>query len=192
MADISDEELEALRQKAAEVDAFQADKEELEKLRKKDFNFRQLEKGSAEEREKMKKEVDAKEKVLTEREQMLADVKTEIELKHSSFVQSQLSSAKREVLSELSGGDKALEEKLEFHAGTILGEMNTKEEMRAKYEKAYLLEVGTRPQINPLAASQGSSTGYTRQQPKKFTETEQGKAAFNNYFPDLATIRNKK
>lgn len=191
MAEISDEELEALRQKAAEAESFQSDKEELEKLRKKDFNFRQLEKSAEGEKEKLKKEVEGKEKILTEKEQILAELKTDIESKHSAFVESQLRTSKDEILNDLTDGDAALKEKLEFHAKTILGDMNTKEEIRSKFEKAYLLEMGARPRINPLASSSGSPTGYTREKTKRFTETDQGKSAFNSYFPDLKDARNK-
>ncbi len=203
MAELTDEELQALQEQAeaynqlkADFDKAQEEREaekfELEKLRAKDFNFRKLEKGTEEEKERMKEKVEKKEKALTDREKIVQELGAEMERKHNDFVAGQLSSAKQKVLQDLVGDDKELQEKVEFHAKTILGDMNNEDQIREKFEKAYLLSTGERPRANPLGAIARVSSTYTKQNPKRFTETPGGKEAYDAFFPDLAPIRNKK
>ena len=195
MDNLTPEQIEELKQSAEQLETLKAEyatqQAELEKLKGKDYNFRKLEESTEIEKEKSKKQVAKKESELTEQEKRLQEMEEGFKTRQDEFFASQLTSAKERVLKDLAGDDVDLREKMEVHAKSIIGDMNNEEQIRDKYTKAFILETGSRPQLNPVAAVQGVNSGYSRAQPKKFTETEQGKAAYDTYFPDLKGIRNK-
>lgn len=179
---LSKEDYETLSERSKKVDELA---EELEKLKAKDYNFRKMEESSEKEKEYIKGKVKKKEEILEKEKEELKSLKSELERKHEEFVKDQLASVHKKALDDMCGDDKELRDRVEHEAKMIVGAMNNEDQIRQKYQKAYLLATGSRPEPSPLG-SMGAmpSNSYSPSKGKKYTETEQGKTNYDRWFTD--------
>lgn len=178
---LSPDEAKALQEKAALADTLQAQVKEkdeaLTKLQDKDFNFENLRKASADEREKILSQHSARERVLIE----------QIEAQNKSIEEmgaGAIKEATNDMLSILAGDDADLKAQIELAAKDFVGEAKTKEEIAKRLEKAYTIVKGMKPTINPLnrftpAGPQSDMAGGT-----KFINTQTGKDTYKAFFPN--------
>lgn len=177
---VSKDDWDILNQRSKQVDEMA---EELEKLKNKDYNFRELEKSSEKEKEKIKSKVAEKEKALEKEREDIKGVRAEMEKKHDDFVKDQLSSVHKKTLDDMCGDNQELRDRVEYEAKLIIGPMNNEDQIRQKYERAYLLAAGARPEPNPVnAVGSIPSNTYNRPKSKNYTETEAGKSNYDRWF----------
>lgn len=166
--------------KVVEVEAALKEKEaELNKMSKKDYDYKRLREKTEEEIEEMKSKMNEKEKMLlTEVVELTKERQAE---KERSFKE-----AKSEILSSLCKGDKEFEKKVEENEKLLAGEAVTAGELEDRFRKAYILAKGELPRANPIFSGYSPSYSDPNTTQKKFTDTEQGKESVKKWFPEAA------
>jgi len=135
--------------------------EELDKLKNKDFNFSQLRKA----KEGLEVQIAELNKNIDEK---IGNVKKEV-------TEGVMKDYYTEKLNILSGNDKELAAKIEFHYKRLADPMTTKEEVNKKLEDAFLLATGEgQSRISPNVYSSGgvSKLGIEKGQPLTDEEKE--------------------
>jgi hypothetical protein len=177
---LSKEDYEILNERSRKVDDLA---EELDKYKNKEYNFRQLERSTEEEKAKIKGEVGKKEEALKKEKEEVRNLRMEMEKKHDDFVKDQLMATHTKTLDDMCGSDKELRERVEYEAKMIVGPMNNETQIKEKYNRAYLLATGSRPDVNPLNATGAiSSNAYRAPTGKKYTDTPQGQGNYDRWF----------
>ena len=181
-AEIEQEELELLREKARKADELAA---ENQKLKDKDYNFRKVEKAKDEAERKADKKVSKKEKEIEDERTELQKLREDIKAENEQFKKDQLIGTHNKALDNICGDDEELRKRVEYEAKYIVGPMNNEEQIKDKYDKAYLLATGKKAEPGALYATGNiSSSGWKKSKKKGFTETDRGKQAYKNWFPD--------
>ena len=181
-------DLPSILEKAGKTDELTKSMEEkeleLQKLKDKDLNFDKFRNKSEAEKEEIKSKLNAKEKMLmTEIEDMRAERDNERK--------TALEKHKEKVLDSLTS-DSDLKKSIELRVKEFAGEATTPEELEDRLRKSYILEVGSKPTINPIN-SYAPSNGYTAyKEQKNFVDTPKGKESLNAWFPEIAKKINKE
>lgn len=193
---MTQEEIDAMQQKITELEekaekvdelanSLKEKEEELSKLSKKDFNFQRLREKSDTEIEEMKKKMSEKEKMLlTEVMELTRERQEEKEIAHKEYV--------REIINNLSKGDKELAKKIEAQEKNLIGEGRTPAEIEERYRKAYIMEMAEMPRANPIFSGYSPSYSDPNVDAKRFTDTDTGKDSVTKWFPSLAPKIYKK
>ena len=177
---MDEEQIKALEAKAAKADELEATlkakEEELSKLAGKDMNFKRL-------RDKSDAEIaEMKAKMTVENQQILDELRMtqqERDADHTKRTQE----AAQSVLDSLSNGDAELRKSIEIAEKEIAGEARTPRELEERFRKAYILAKGERPAVNPLFSGYNSSYKEPDLDRKRFSDTEEGKASIQQWFP---------
>lgn len=171
------DQIKELQEKAAKTDdmlkAMEEKEVELQKLRDKDINFDKFRHKSETEKEEIKSKLNAKEKMLMAE---IEDLRTERETEKKSA----LDKHKDMVLNRLTA-DPDLRKSIELRVKEFAGEATTAEELEDRLRKSYILEVGSKPGVNPLN-SYVPTNGYTEYREQKFVDTQKGKESISAWF----------
>jgi predicted nuclease with TOPRIM domain len=187
---LSPEEAEELKKQAEELEGklktaegleaqLKEKEEELNKLSNKDYNFKRL-------REKTEAEVDEMKKKMSEKERLLLTEVFELTKEREAEKKARFDNARDEVLTALSGGDEALKKSIEAAEAELAGTAITEKDVEDRLRKAYILAKGESPKVNSIFSGYSSSYREPDTKPKKFSDTEQGKASLKEWFPELA------
>lgn len=182
---LSPEEAKELQGKAAKAEEFEKTLEEKEKelgkYKSKEINFENLRTKTEAEKADLMKNWNDKEKALyKEIESMRNEREKEKEgLKNN---------AKDQILKQLAGDNVELRKRIELQAEEFAGEANTPEEVVDRYTKSATLVNGSRPRVNPIHQLGMGNGGYVEPDfnPKRFTDTDQGKESVKKWFPGFA------
>lgn len=173
-------ELEEKSTQATELETKLKEKEEmLEKLSNKDYNFKKL-------REKTEEEMAELMKKGTEKEKMMMEAIMDLRKEREAEQMARYNESKEEILNYLSGGDESLRKAIEVAEGELTGKAVTPSELEARYRKAYILAKGEAPRPNPIFSGYSASYSNPDTKPKKFTQTDEGKASLKAWFPNIA------
>lgn len=174
--EISPEELQALKEKAAKADQLEAD---LVKEREKDKNFSRFRAKTAKEQGEYEEHI--KQKLEKEGDEQQIFLWNELQ-RVSKTNETIIEEKKKEKLYHIAGGDQELAEKIEAEFNR-LGNPITPAQIEAQYEEAkVLVEFKENRKINPLNTFVPSSSTSAGQIPKtkKFDTTDDGKAFMRN------------
>ena len=179
---VAPDQIKELQEKAAKaeelVKAMEEKENELQKLRDKDLNFEKFRHKTESEKEEIKSKLNAKEKMLMAE---IEDMRAEREAEKKSALEKH----KDSVLNRLTS-DPDLRKSIELRSKEFAGDANTPEELEDRLRKSYILEVGSKPPINPLN-SFVPSNGYTQyRENQNFVDTPKGKESLQTWFPDIA------
>lgn len=174
------QETEEVRKQREELEASLKEREEeLEKLRNKDMNFKRLRDATKEEKEEMMKEFSEKERQIYAE---VEDLRSEV----GAFRTKRQESDREEILSAMAGNDEDLRTKLIAMEKEFVGSPQTKEEQYERFRRAYVLIKEEQPKVSPLNQyAPVREKIELRQRDKKYTDTDEGKANFDRWFPQL-------
>lgn len=174
------EKIKELEEKATKADTLEAElneaKEKLKSLETKDFDFSRLKNKTKEEKDEMLKK-------FTQKEQALFLKVNELEEQIETNKSQVMASYEEDVLTSLAGNNEDLRTKIKETAKEFVGDVKTKEDLLARYKKAFTFLRGSSPEINQLNRYVPSSTSQIPpDRQERFTDTPEGKDAYKRAF----------
>lgn len=176
----SDEKVKELEEKLKEKE------EELEKERNKDKNFKNLKTVEQTKRKKLSEQVEELRQIIEQERE-----------NRQSLQDSIMRNAKNASLDQLAGEDKDLRQELEDavkRSEAYLGVPKDDKELVTRYENAYEALKKERRSVNPIHAFTpvtGTQNALGGKE-KRFTDTKEGNALFEEKFPQIAALEKKK
>ena len=149
-------------------------KEEKEKLKAKDYNFRKIEEDKNAAIEKAKGKETAMQTLKREQEEWREKQETD----NKAWKEAQFSEQKEQYFKGLCGEDQELRGKIETEMEMIKGDTNTAGDLKNKMEKAYLIVQGSRPEPSAFG-SLGTTSGPHKPSKKSFSDSDKGTAVLN-------------
>ena len=162
-------------------------KEKYAGLENKDFNFRQFEKASEEEKAKLMEK-------MTEIEKASVQKITELSAQIESGNKEAQENMKSKVIESLAAGDEELKKELEQAYEKSLefgGQPKTADDVITRMKEAYRYVKGAMPPVNPLN-SFSPTTPVFEKKTERFTDTEKGKNILHQINPELYPLEDNK
>ena len=189
---LTNEQIKELREKAEKAEELETSlaekEEELEELRKlkdKDINFEKFRNKSKEEKEAIMKKA-------SKMKQMLAAEIEDLRGEVDEVKKHRMDEAKAAVLQQLAGEDADLIKQIEIQEKEFMGQAVTPAELEERYNKAYTLVKGSKPQVNKVFAHTPMQDHTTVQKNTiRYTDTAEGKALFKEKFPHIVKLEEK-
>ena len=180
------EQAKELQEKTTKMEELLDEKtKELESYSDKDFNFSKLRNKTKEEKDELLKEFDEKERTFINE---IADLRNTVDDNHSI----QMATYESEVIKAMAGDDEDLQTKLKETAKEFVGSPRTQDEIFSRYKNAYTLVQGSAPTVNPINKFTPTSiSSAPDNQKKRYTDTDQGKENYKNWFPDSPSSQKK-
>lgn len=158
---------------------------DLKKFQAKDFNWRQFEQAKEDEKAKMMEGFSEEKK---EWIRGRAEDKQQVDRLSRTI----LDERKNIILEALAGKDVDLKKQIEETAKQWAGEPQDAKEMQERYVNAFTLIKGHKPKVNDMFRfSPMSDAGGGGGDGSKFTESAEGQAAYNRYFPNNTFTKKK-